>query len=168
MLIRKNKLRNIVFSSWSSSFFLLFMSLMGIYRYWRCLSNRFEYIYIYIEHLCVEYSIWHLSIFGWEERERREKERTVVKFAYYYFLSFTMSFVRKWTFFFALRVRTYVYVYSVELREHRSNSIVLYIYIYICYFVLLSYLLHYIIVITMAIIKEEKRGNDLIVTSVGV
>jgi hypothetical protein len=136
------------------------MSLMGLYRYWRFLSNRFEYIL----NICVsniQFDTFR-SLVGKEETEgqkEREKERSIVKFAYYYFLSFTMSFVRKWTFFFALRVRTYVYMYSVELREHRSNSIVLYIFVisyffHICYTISLS--------LQWPLSKKRKKGEEMI------
>jgi hypothetical protein len=71
------------------------MSLMGIYIYDRCLSNRFEYdvVILNIGVSNIQFDTFR-SLVEKEERERG-KERSTVKFAYYYFLSFSVSFVRK-------------------------------------------------------------------------
>ncbi len=147
-----------------------------IYQTIKFLCHWWEYIYmtdVYQTGLNMMLWYWTLvcRIFNltpfdlWLRRKReRGKERSTVKFAYYYFLSFSVSFVRKWTLFLSPCACGHTYVYSVELREHRSNSIVLYIYIFV-----ISYLVLICYSISLSLRWPlSERGNDLIVTSVGV
>ena len=99
------------------------------------------------------------------ERERegeREKERSIVKFAYYYFLSFTMSFVRKWTFFSPCACgHTCICIVLNYVSIDRTLLYYIYLLFRTSFIFVTLYHCHYND-------HYQRRGNDLIVTSVGV
>ena len=76
--------------------------------------------------LNIQFDTFRFLIEAREERanEREREKRSTVKFAYYYFLTFSMCHLHESEPFLSLYACKHTYVHRIELREHRSNSIV--------------------------------------------